>query len=65
MHEYTQEQVITLLDQACNQYTDVIVAGLYGADTEQRLSLLDQLDVVEGVRKQLRIIISNTEETSE
>jgi len=64
MKRYSIEQVTALLEEAVEKAEQSIFAGLYGADHEQRFALLDQLDAIGGVHRQLRIILEHEEETS-
>jgi len=64
MRNYTSDEVLALLDQAVGMAEADIYAGLRGADNEVRLNSLDQLDMLDGVHKQIRIILQR-EETSQ
>jgi len=57
MRNYTADEVLALLDQAVGMAEQDIYAGLRGADNEVRLNSLDQLDMLDGVHKQIRIIL--------
>ena len=63
MKRYTHEQVLALLDQAVENAEQAVYKDLKGADNETRLNSLDALDMIDGVHKQLRILIDR-EETS-
>jgi len=62
MSNYTHEQVLALLDQAVSKAEMNIYADLKGADTETRLNSLDQLDMIDKVHKQLRILMETIDE---
>jgi len=64
MKRYSLEQVSALLDQAVVNAEMSIYIDLKGADNETRLNSLDQLDMVDKVAKQLRILIDNEAESS-
>lgn len=65
MRTYTHEDVLALLDQAVERAEQQIYIDLKGADNETRLNSLDQLDMIDKVAIQLRILIDNEGDTHE